>query len=161
MLCLLYDRYGNGPFKPRFQPFCMLSWVVKETKSSFFLQNLKEFQTPRENNLLSGMITDQLNFYNIDKHKSSSCCFYVYNSMASLWIRDKIKIMRVCKSCHNNMITVVNCDRTRPLIQFWHEVTAAIFRWEFLCFGKYKHLLLFGKVNMVAMTTFFKLETHT
>ena len=44
----------------------MLSWVVVETKS-FFPQNLKEFQTLRENSLLSSMITDQLNFYNVDK----------------------------------------------------------------------------------------------
>ena len=58
--------------------------LLKKQRVLFFLQNLKKFQTPRENNLLSGMITDQLNSYNIDKHKRSSCCFYVYNGMASL-----------------------------------------------------------------------------
>ena len=34
--------------------------------------------------------------------------------------------MRVCKSCQNNLIIVVNCDRPRPLYrQFSHDVTAA------------------------------------
>ena len=34
--------------------------------------------------------------------------------------------MRVCKSCHNNMITV-NCDTPRPLYRpFSNDVTAAI-----------------------------------
>ena len=36
--------------------------------SSFFFQNLKDFQTPRENIVLSGMITDQLNIYNVHKY---------------------------------------------------------------------------------------------
>ena len=35
--------------------------------------------------------------------------------------------MRVCKSCHNNMIIVVNCDRPRPLYRpFSRDVTTAI-----------------------------------
>ena len=35
--------------------------------------------------------------------------------------------MRVCKSCYNNMIIVVNCDRLRPIYrQFSHDITAAI-----------------------------------
>ena len=35
--------------------------------------------------------------------------------------------MRVCKSCHNNMIIVVECDRPRPLYRpLSHDVTAAI-----------------------------------
>ena len=43
------------------------------------------------------MITDQLSFYNVDN--SSSSCFYVYNGIATLEIRDKIKsYLRVCKS---------------------------------------------------------------
>ena len=45
------------------------------------------------------MITDQLIFYNVDKHDSSSSSFYVYNGMAALWIQDKIKsFMRVRRS---------------------------------------------------------------
>ena len=39
---------------------------------STLFPNLKEFQRPRENSLLSGMITDQLKFCNVDKHNSSS-----------------------------------------------------------------------------------------
>ena len=35
--------------------------------------------------------------------------------------------MRVCKSCYNNMIIVVNCDNPRPLYgPFAHDVTAVI-----------------------------------
>ena len=59
-------------------------------------------------------ITDQLNFYNGGKHNCS--CFYAYNSIATLYIRDQIKsFMRICKSCHKNMIILVNCYRPRPL----------------------------------------------
>ena len=53
------------------------------------MQNLKEFQTPCGNSPLSGMITDQLNFCNVDKHSNRSC-FYVNNGTATLWIRDQI-----------------------------------------------------------------------
>ena len=35
--------------------------------------------------------------------------------------------MRVCKSCQNNMIIVVDCDRPRPLYRpLSHDVTVAI-----------------------------------
>ena len=41
----------------------MLSWVVKEANwEFFFFQNLKDFQTPRENSVFWGTINDQLNF---------------------------------------------------------------------------------------------------
>ena len=66
--------------------------------------------------------------------------------------------MRVCKNCHNNMITV-DCDRPRPLYRpFSNDVTAAILVFtnnEKLSFGKCKDLLSFEKVNMVLKTTFF------
>ena len=52
--------------------------------------------------------------------------------------------MRVCKSCHNNMIIVVNCDRPRPLHRpFSHDVTAAI-----LVFTNKENFSLFESVNI-------------
>ena len=71
--------------------------------------------------------------------------------------------MRVCKSCHNNMI-IVNCDRPRPLYgQFSHDVTVVI-----LVFTNNGNFSLLESVNiyyhleksMVAKTTFLKPETQ-
>ena len=66
---------------------CPISSELLQKRRILFFQNFKEFQTRRDNSRLSGMITDQLKFYNVDN--SSSSCFYVYNGIATLKIRDK------------------------------------------------------------------------
>ena len=73
----------KGLFNSASRLFACSLELLKKQRVPFW-QNLEEFQTSRKNSLLSSMITDQLNFYNVDKHKSSSCCFYVYNNMATL-----------------------------------------------------------------------------
>ena len=55
-----------------------LSELLQKRRILFFCQHLKEFQTRPDNSPLSGMITDQFNFYNVDKHDSSSCFFFMF-----------------------------------------------------------------------------------
>ena len=138
------SRLVTGLFDQN-SPLFVCSRELSKKRRGLLSQNLKAFQTPLENSILLGMITDQLDFYNVDQHDSSSCCFYVYNDMAILWIRDKIKsFMRVCKSCHNNMIIVVNCDRPRPLYRpFSHDLRAAI-----LVFTNNENFCLLESVNI-------------
>ena len=74
----------TGLFGLDFRLFVCSSELLQKRRILFFFQNLKEFQTRRDNSPLSGMITDQLNFYNVDNRDSSSCCFFVYNGIAAL-----------------------------------------------------------------------------
>ena len=65
-------------------PLFVCSRELSKKRRGLLSQNLKAFQTPLENSILLGMITDQLDFYNVDPNDSGSCCFYVYNDMAIL-----------------------------------------------------------------------------
>ena len=52
--------------------------------------------------------------------------------------------MRVCKSCHKEMIIVANCDRPRPLYRpFSHDFTAPI-----LAFTNNENFSLLESVNI-------------
>ena len=73
--------------------------------------------------------------------------------------------MSVCKSCHNEMIIVVNCDRPRPLYRpFSRDVRIAILVFtineNFSLFESIKIYYNLGKSIRYPKTTFVKLGTQ-
>ena len=135
---------------PAFMCALLSYWEIKSSVLFCFVFFFKIWNifirlVKTQNSILSGMITDQLNSYNVDKHNSKILLFLClqWYGYSVNW-RLNGSFMRLCKSCHNEMLIVVNFDRPRPLYRpFSHYATAVI-----LVFKNNKNFSLLESANI-------------